>query len=182
MKLNKGLIIVSLLMVIIMLSGCGEKVVNDVGSSGISNSDASLNTKDEDAGEENENALEAMNELDAKRKAETPQLPDQFPLPLLDSWIEGEPFSELTTGKKRGWSAEYFYEGEIEDNAAQYEQLLIDHGYEVSANAMVSSALGKGYIVKGHISGIRYSGSVAFDTNAEGQNRAWMTFTEDKQD
>lgn len=185
-------IMLFMLLMIVVLGACGgSEKESGGGTKAEPNSSHSLtNGKLADEGEDKEkdggvaggdDDGNSGNELDDKRKAEPRQAPTEFPLPKLEGWVEGSPFEKLTTGKKEGWSAEFFYEDAIEDNAKKYEKLLLEQGYQVEANAMVEASLGKGFIVTGHISGIFYSGSVVFDTNAEKQNRVWLNFTEKKQ-
>lgn len=191
--MRHGIIILMMILMIVVLGACGGSEKESSGGSKAEQNPSQSFTngeladggddkaKDDDVAEGDDDG-KFGNDLDDKRKAEPRRVPTEFPLPILDGWVEGSPFEELTTGKKEGWSAEFFYEDAIEENAKKYEQLLLEHGYQVEANALVETSLGKGFIVKGHISGIFYSGTVVFDTNADGQNRVWMTFTEKKEE
>lgn len=183
--IRQGVINLSMLLMIVVLGACGGSEKEHGGGTKIESnpiqsfaSGESADSGDNQAKSDDDG--KSGNDLDDKRKAEPRQIPTEFPLPILEGWVEGSPFEALTTGKKEGWSSEFFYEDAIEDNVKKYEQLLLEHGYQVEANAMVEMSLGKGFIVSGHISGILYSGTVVFDTNADGQKRVWMTFTEKK--
>lgn len=173
--IRQGVIILLMLLMIVVLGACGGSEKESGGGTKVESNPIQSSANGDDNGK-------SSNDLDDKRKAEPRQVPTEFPLPILEGWVEGSPFEELTTGKKEGWSAEFFYEDAIEDNVNKYEQLLLEHGYRVEANAMVEMSLGKGFIASGHISGILYSGTVVFDSNADGQKRVWMTFTEKKED
>lgn len=184
---SKKWLVLVLVVMVALVSGCGggakegsagkgadSKSGTSTSAPSASENSASSGT---DAGE-----ADAGNPQDAKRKAEPRQVPTEFPLPILDGWVEGVPFGEPTTGSKKGWFAEYHYENDIDDNVKQYDQVLSELGYSVVGHELVEVALGKGYYVIGHISGISYSGVVVFDTNADGQKRVWMEFTEDDKD
>ncbi len=190
---RQGAMLLSMILMVAVLGACGNNEQENQGGSkdeshasqllenGESAGNGAGTSKSEEAAEEDDDGSSG-NEQDDKRKAEPRQVPTAFPLPILDGWVEGSPFEVLTTGKKEGWSAEFFYENAIEENVLSYEQVLLEHGYQVEANALVGMSLGQGFIASGHISGILYSGTVVFDTNAEGQNRVWITFTEKKAD
>lgn len=163
-------------MMIVILGACGgsDKESNG-GIEAETNTSEVVANIDDDSNAENSSA---ENDMDDQRKAEPRQVPTEFPLPKLAGWVEGHPFEETKTGKKEGWSAEFLFEDAIENNAAQYEELLLEHGYQVDGHAFVEMSLGKGYVASGHISGIFYSGTIVFDTNADGQSRVWFNFTE----
>lgn len=181
--MRRVFLVLSILFVIGMVSGCGG--IEEV-SPGVKSNGKQSSTKDEVLQSEgnkveivDEEESQDINELDAVRKAEPRQVPTQFPLPILDGWVEGVPFGVESKG---GWFAEYHYEDDPKDNAKRYDQLLSEQGYDVMAHGLVEMSLGHGYYVKGHISGIHYLGVVVFDTNAEGQPRVWMEFNEEEED
>lgn len=172
-----------ILLMVVVLSACGDsEQSNESPAQGEVSSIGDEHGNDENNKGNDDDAVTASHDLDDKRKAEPRQVPTEFPLPILEGWVAGSPFEALTSGKKEGWSAEFLYEDDIEDNVKDYEQLLLEQGYQVDGHAFVEMSLGKGYTASGHISGILYSGTVVFDTNAEGQKRVWFNFTEKNED
>lgn len=104
---------------------------------------------------------------------------DEFPFPVPGGWENLEPFAEVQVGGDMRMYAIYEYTGDADSASATYQDLLTSAGYAVSANPMLEVTNAAAFTVEGPVNGEQHTGSVAFDTNAEGVQRAIIDLQQD---
>lgn len=104
---------------------------------------------------------------------------DEFPFPVPKEWEELEPFAETQVGGDMRMYAIYEYTGDADTASTTYQDLLTSAGYVVSANPLLEVTNDAAFTVDGPVNGEPHTGSVAFDTNAEGVQRAIIDLQQD---
>ncbi|MGB3375314.1 MAG: hypothetical protein WBA87_09260 [Microbacterium sp.] len=103
----------------------------------------------------------------------------EFPFPVPEDWPELMPFAEEKIGKAVGMSASFGHPGEAAADAQAYRQLLEQAGFTIDSNPLGEQVHAASFIAKGAISGSAYSGTLDFDTDADGTPRVMINLTED---
>ncbi|MDO5734936.1 MAG: hypothetical protein Q4P15_00510 [Propionibacteriaceae bacterium] len=104
---------------------------------------------------------------------------DEFPFPVPEGWGELEPFAEEKVGGDMRMFASYEFPGDVTAADAAYRALLARAGYAVSANPLMEITNDAAFTVQGPVNGDAYTGSVAFDTDADGVQRANIDLQKD---
>lgn len=102
-----------------------------------------------------------------------------FAFPVPEDWPELSPFAEEKIGGDTALAAIFGYPSDADSAAATYSALLTSAGFEVSANPLGEVVHLASFTLEGSVDGVRYHGSVDFDTDADGTSRAIITIYDD---
>lgn len=105
---------------------------------------------------------------------------DEFPFPVPREWAQLDPFEEVKVGASMRMYAAYEHTGDAASAAAMYRDLLTSAGYTITANPLLEVTNDAAFTVEGPVNGDPHTGSVAFDKNAEGVQRAVIDLQKDE--
>ena len=104
---------------------------------------------------------------------------ETFPFPIPENWAELDAFTEKKVGKDVAMYAAYEYPGEAADAAEYYKSLLALAGYQVRDDPLGALTNQASVWVEGPVNGVFYKGNIAFDSYADGTQRAVINLTEE---
>lgn len=102
-----------------------------------------------------------------------------FPFPVPEDWPELEPFAEEKIGKDVGLYASFGFPGDAASASATYQSLLKVAGFQIHPNPLGEQVHDASFVVEGRVDGSAYSGTLDFDTIADGTQRVAINLTED---
>lgn len=103
----------------------------------------------------------------------------EFPFPVPEDWAENWPFTEEKIGKEMGMAGSFVYPGDAASAAEEYKQLLQQAGFEIHPNPLAEQVNQAAFIAEGDVNGVRYSGTLDFDTDAEGTQSVSINLQKD---
>lgn len=97
---------------------------------------------------------------------------ESFPFPVPEDWIERIAFEEIEIGASEAMSATYEFSGDFTAAASMYRDMLNTAGFTSEDYPLGEMTNDASITVDGVINGVTYSGTVDFDTHADGYQRA----------